>query len=124
MKKAIQTNQAPAAVGPYSQAIETDQLLYVSGQLGLIPESGEMAERLAEQTKQSFANIKAILQEAGLSMNDIVKVTVLLTDINDFAEVNAIYEEQFSEPFPARSAFAVRDLPKGGLIEIEVIACK
>ncbi|AMB99116.1 reactive intermediate/imine deaminase [Aerococcus urinaehominis] len=124
MKKAIHTDQAPQAVGPYSQAIQIGDVTYASGQLGLVPETGQLAEGLEEQTKQAFANIKAVLAAAGLAMDDIVKVTVLLADINDFEAVNTIYADQFSQPYPARSAFAVKDLPKGGLVEIEVIAVK
>lgn len=125
MKKVISTNNAPAAIGPYSQAIEVNGLVFCSGQIPIDPATGEFVKGgIEEQTKQSLANIKAILKEAGLEMSNIVKTTVLLADMNDFATVNAIYAEAFSEPFPARSAFAVKDLPKGALIEIEVIASR
>ncbi|HLQ74960.1 MAG TPA: RidA family protein [Alloiococcus sp.] len=120
--KEVKTNQAPAAVGPYSQGISTGNLVYLSGQLGLDPHSGEMQDGIKNQTVQAFKNIQGLLESEGLSLDHVVKVLVLLADINDFSTVNNIYAEQFSEPFPARSAFAVKDLPLGGLVEIEVIA--
>ena len=123
--KAIATQNAPAAIGPYSQAIEANGTVYVSGQLGIDPATGNFAEGGAvAQARQSLTNISNILQEAGLSMKNVVKVTVLLADINDFAAVNEIYKDFFEAPFPARSAFAVAALPKGGKIEIEAIAVK
>lgn len=122
--KAIKTNMAPAAIGPYSQAIETNGMVFLSGQLPINPQTGEMPEGIEAQTRQSLTNARAILAEAGLSMGDVVKTTVLLADIADFAAMNAVYSEFFSEPFPARSAFAVRDVPKGALVEIECIAVK
>lgn len=122
--KAIKTNMAPAAIGPYSQAIETNGMVFLSGQLPINPQTGEMPEGIEAQTRQSLTNARAILAEAGLSMGDVVKTTVLLADIADFAVMNAVYSEFFSEPFPARSAFAVRDVPKGALVEIECIAVK
>lgn len=122
--KAIKTNMAPAAIGPYSQAIETNGMVFLSGQLPINPQTGEMPEGIEAQTRQSLTNARAILAEAGLSMGDVVKTTVLLADIADFAAMNAVYNEFFSEPFPARSAFAVRDVPKGALVEIECIAVK
>lgn len=123
--KAIATQNAPAAIGPYSQAIEANGTVYVSGQLGIDPSTGSFAEGGAvEQARQSLTNISNILKEAGLSMKNVVKVTVLLADINDFAAVNEIYKDFFEAPFPARSAFAVAALPKGGKIEIEAIAVK
>ena len=123
--KAIATQNAPAAIGPYSQAIEANGTVYVSGQLGIDPSTGSFAEGGAvAQARQSLTNISNILKEAGLSMNNVVKVTVLLADINDFAAVNEIYKDFFESPFPARSAFAVAALPKGGKIEIEAIATK
>lgn len=125
MKKVISTVNAPAAIGPYSQAVEANGLVFCSGQLPIHPATGEMAAGgIKEQTKQSLANVKAILEEAGLSINNIVKATVFLSDIKDFAAMNEVYAETFSSPFPARSAFAVRDLPKGALVEIEVIASR
>ena len=121
--KAIATQNAPVAIGPYSQAIEANGTVYVSGQLGIDPATGNFAEGGAvAQARQSLTNISNILKEAGLSMKNVVKVTVLLADINDFAAVNEIYKDFFEAPFPARSAFAVAALPKGGKIEIEAIA--
>ena len=123
--KAIATQNAPAAIGPYSQANEANGTVYVSGQLGIDPATGNFAEGGAvTQARQSLTNISNILKEAGLSMKNVVKVTVLLADINDFAAVNEIYKDFFEAPFPARSAFAVAALPKGGKIEIEAIAVK
>ena len=123
--KAIATQNAPAAIGPYSQAIEANGTVYVSGQLGIDPATGNFAEGGAvAQARQSLTNISNILKEAGLSMKNVVKVTVLLADINDFAAVNEIYKDFFEAPFPARSAFAVAALPKDGKIEIEAIAVK
>ena len=122
--KAIKTNMAPAAIGPYSQAIEANGMVFLSGQLPINPQTGEMPEGIEAQTRQSLTNARAILTEAGLTMSDVVKTTVLLADIADFAAMNAVYSEFFSEPFPARSAFAVRDVPKGALVEIECIAVK
>ena len=123
--KAIATQNAPAAIGPYSQAIEANGTVYVSGQLGIDPATGNFAEGGAvAQARQSLTNISNILKEAGLSMKNVVKVTVLLADINDFAAVNEIYKDFFEAPFPARSAFAVAALPKGGKIEIEAMAVK
>ena len=123
--KAIATQNSPVAIGPYSQAIEANGTVYVSGQLGIDPATGNFAEGGAvAQARQSLTNISNILKEAGLSMKNVVKVTVLLADINDFAAVNEIYKDFFEAPFPARSAFAVAALPKGGKIEIEAIAVK
>lgn len=125
MKKVIATNNAPAAIGPYSQAIEINDFLYVSGQIPIDPSTGEIVSGgIKEQTAQSFKNIKAILKEAGLTTDNIIKTTVLLADINDFAEMNKVYAENFSGSYPARSAFAAKALPKGSLVEIEVIAAK
>ena len=123
--KAISTKNAPAAIGPYSQAIETGGMIFASGQLPIDPNTGAFPEGgIKEQTRQSILNAKAILEEAGCSLSNVVKTTVLLSDIADFAAMNEVYSSFFSEPFPARSAFAVRDLPKGALIEIEMIAAK
>lgn len=125
MKKVIATKQAPAAIGPYSQAIEVGNMLFASGQLGLDPETGDFAPGgVKAQTEQSFRNIKAILAEAGYTMENVVKTTVYLADMADFAAVNEVYAAQFSGDFPARSAVAVKTLPKNGLVEIEVIAVK
>lgn len=123
--KAIVTKNAPAAIGPYSQAIEANGFVYVSGQLPIDPSTGVfVAGGIKEQTRQSLLNAKAILNEAGLDLCNVVKTTVLLSDIADFQAMNEVYAEMFSSPFPARSAFAVRDLPKSALVEIEVIASR
>ena len=122
--KAIVTKNAPAAIGPYSQAIEVNGLIFASGQLPINPATGQMPEGIKEQTHQSLKNIKAILNEAGIDMSQVVKTTVLLSDIANFAPMNEVYAEYFQEPFPARAAFAVRDLPKGALVEIECVAAK
>lgn len=125
MKKVINSKNAPAAIGPYSQAILVDKTLYASGQLGIDPQTGDfVAGGIKEQTEQVFRNIRAILSEAGFEMSDVVKTTCFLADMGDFAEMNAVYAEQFEVSFPARSAVAVRTLPKNGLIEIEVLAIK
>ena len=123
MKEVINTTKAPAAIGPYSQAIKVGNLVYTSGQIPIDPTTGAFVEGgIKEQTRQSLANIKAILAEAGLNMSNVVKTTVFLADMNDFADMNAVYAEFFSEPYPARSAVAVKTLPKGALVEIEVVA--
>ena len=123
--KAISTNNAPAAIGPYSQAIEAGGLVFASGQLPINPSTGAFPEGgIKEQTRQSILNAQAILESAGCSLSNVVKTTVLLADIADFSAMNEVYASFFSEPFPARSAFAVRDLPKGALVEIEMIAAK
>ena len=123
--KAISTNNAPAAIGPYSQAIEAGGLVFASGQLPINPSTGTFPEGgIKEQTRQSILNAQAILESAGCSLSNVVKTTVLLADIADFAAMNEVYASFFSEPFPALSAFAVRDLPKGALVEIEMIAAK
>lgn len=121
--KTISTKKAPSAIGPYSQAIEAGNLVYTSGQLPIDPSTGVFAEGgVKEQTRQSLTNVKAILEEVGLSMKNVVKTTVFLADMNDFADMNGVYSEFFAEPFPARSAVAVKTLPKGALVEIEVVA--
>ena len=124
MKKAIATEGAPKAVGAYSQAMEAKGLIFVSGQIPLDPATGEMAEDIPDQARQSMENIKAILEAAGSGMNKIVKTTILLADINDFAAVNEVYKSYFREPYPARACYAVADIPKGAKLEIEVIATK
>ncbi|MBR1498270.1 MAG: RidA family protein [Bacteroidaceae bacterium] len=122
-KSVISTAKAPSAIGPYSQAIRVGNFVYTSGQIPIDPATGVFAEGgIKEQTRQSLLNVKAILEEAGLTMSDVVKTTVFMADMNDFAEMNAVYAEFFSEPFPARSAVAVKTLPKGALMEIEVVA--
>ena len=121
--KALSTPNAPAAIGPYSQAIEVNGFVYASGQLPIDPATGAFPEGgIAEQTRQSILNAQAILRSAGLDLDRVVKTTVLLADIADFGAMNEVYSQFFSEPFPARSAFAVKALPKGALVEIEMIA--
>ena len=125
MNQPIHTPNAPAAIGPYSQAVQTGSMLFVSGQIPIDPATGAFAgEDIATQTKQSLTNIRNILAAAGYTMNDVVKTTVLLADIADFAAMNAVYAEFFTGNCPARAAFAVKDLPKGALVEIEAIAGK
>lgn len=125
MKKALATTQAPAAIGPYSQAIEVNGAVYVSGQLPIDPATGQYAEGgIKELTAQSLTNIKHILEQTGMTMNNVVKTSVFLADINDFAEMNEVYATFFEAPFPARSAVAVKTLPKNSRIEIECIAVK
>ena len=123
MKKVIATAAAPAAIGPYSQAIQVGNLLYTSGQIPIDPATGQIVEGGIEaQTRQSLLNVQAILKEAGVTMSSVVKTTVFMADMNDFPAMNAVYAEFFTQPFPARSAVAVKTLPKGALIEIEVVA--
>ncbi len=123
MKQVISTPKAPAAIGPYSQAIRVGNLIYTSGQIPIDPATGAFVEGgIKEQTRQSLTNVKAILEEAGTSMANVIKTTVFMADMADFADMNSVYAEFFSEPFPARSAVAVKTLPKGALVEIEVIA--
>ncbi len=125
MNKAISTEKAPAAIGPYSQAIEANGFVYASGQLPIDPATGAFPEGgIKEQTRQSLLNAQAILQQAGLDLKNVVKTTVLLADIADFGAMNEVYAEFFSQPYPARSAFAVKALPKGALVEIECIAAR
>ena len=124
MKKALNTPNAPAAIGPYSQGITaTGTMYFLSGQLPIDPATGAFPEGgIKEQTRQSLLNARAILESEGLSLNNVVKTTVLLSDIANFGPMNEVYAEFFEQPFPGRSAFAVRDLPKGALVEIEMIA--
>jgi 2-iminobutanoate/2-iminopropanoate deaminase len=124
--KPIKTDKAPAAIGPYSQAIDSGcGLLFVSGQLPIDPATGAFPEGgVREQTRQSLLNASAILQAAGLGLSDVVKTTVFLADMGDFAAMNEVYASFFTEPFPARSAVAVKTLPKGALVEVECIAAK
>lgn len=124
-KKAVVTSQAPSAIGPYSQAVEAGGTIYVSGQLPIDPATGQFVQGdIKDLARQSLKNIQSILLEAGLDMDHVVKTTVFLSDINDFAAVNEVYATFFSEPYPARSAMAVKDLPKAGPIEIECIAVR
>ncbi|EGQ12139.1 MAG: RidA family protein [Prevotella nigrescens] len=123
--KVVNTNKAPKAIGPYSQAIEANGLIITSGQLPIDPATGEFAPGgIKEQTRQSLTNAKAILEEAGIGLGNVMKTTVFLSDMNDFAAMNEVYAEFFSEPFPARSAIAVKTLPKNALVEVECIAAK
>ncbi len=125
MKKVINTKAAPAAIGPYSQAIKVENLVYTSGQIPINPATGNFVEGgIKEQTRQSLTNVKAILEEVGLTMGNVIKTTVFMADMNDFADMNAVYAEFFAEPYPARSAVAVKTLPKGALVEIEVVAAE
>lgn len=121
-KKAITTPNAPAAIGPYSAAIHAGNTVYVSGQLPADPATGAFPEGIAAQTRQSLSNIKAILEADGMTMANVVKVTVLLSDIANFAAMNEVYAEFFEAPFPARAAFQVAALPKAALVEIEAVA--
>lgn len=123
--KRISTGKAPAAIGPYSQAICHNGLIFVSGQLPIDPATGAFPEGNVEaQTRQSLTNIKAILEEAGSGMGKVIKTTVLLADMGDFAAMNGVYSEFFQTPYPARCAFAVKTLPKGALVEIECVAAE
>lgn len=125
MKKIIATTQAPAAIGPYSQAVEMNGMIFVSGQIPVDPATGNFVEGgIKELTNRSLTNIKNILAEANLTMDNIVKTTVFLADINDFAEMNEVYASYFTNTPPARSAFAVKDMPKGARVEIECIAIR
>ena len=121
-KEIISTKKAPGAIGPYSQAVKVGNMVYTSGQLGINPETGELAEDLAAQAHQVFKNLKAVLEEAGASMNHVVKTLVFLADMNDFLAVNDIYKEYFTDNYPARSAVEVARLPKDAKLEIEAIA--
>lgn len=123
--KQISTQNAPAAIGPYSQAIEVNGFVYASGQLPIDPATGAFPEGgVKEQTRQSLLNVKAILEEAGLALSNVVKTTVYLADMGDFAAMNEVYSQFFAQPFPARSAIAVKALPKGALVEVEVVAAR
>ncbi len=124
MKNQVSTTSAPGAIGPYSQAIDTGSMLFASGQIPINPADGSIPEGIVAQTKQSLANVKAILDAAGLSVDNVVKTTVFLADMGDFAAMNEVYAQVFTAPFPARSAVAVKTLPKNVLVEIEVIAVR
>lgn len=122
-KQTISTPNAPAAVGPYSQAVVTNGMVFTAGQIGLVPETGQMIEGdVAAQTRQVLQNLKAVLTEAGSGLDEIVKTTVFLQNMDDFAAMNGVYSEFFSTPYPARSTVEVARLPKNGLVEIECIA--
>ena len=121
-RNVIQTQHAPAAIGPYSQAIRAGNFLFASGQLGLDPQSGKLQEGVEAQARQALTNIQAVLQSAGSGIDRVVKTTIFLADINDFAQVNAVYGEVFQQEPPARSTVQVAALPLGGLVEIEIVA--
>ena len=122
MKETIKAKNAPAAIGPYRHAVVAGNLMFLSGQIAINPETGEMPAGVQAQTAQAIANIKAILAEKGATLDNVVKTTVYLAEMSLFGEMNEIYAQHFSEPFPARSAIAVKELPKRALVEIEVIA--
>lgn len=124
MKKVIATTNAPGAIGPYSQAIDAGQFVFISGQIPVNPATGEIPEGITAQARQSMANVKAILAEAGLTIDNVVKTTVFLADMSLFAPMNEVYAEEFTASFPARSAVAVKELPKQVLLEVEVIAVR
>ena len=124
MQRQIEVTSAPAAIGPYSQGIATERTVFVSGQLPIVPQTGQLAEGIEEQTRYSIQNIRAILAGAGLGLQHVVKTTVFLKDMADFTKMNQIYQEYFSHPYPARSAVQVAALPKGALVEIECIATR
>jgi 2-iminobutanoate/2-iminopropanoate deaminase len=121
-RKVVSTSQAPAAIGPYSQAIKAGKFLFASGQLGLDPASGNLQEGIEAQTRQALANIQAVLAEAGAGVENVVKTTIFLADMAHFATVNGLYAQVFQHEPPARSTVQVAALPKGGLVEIEIIA--
>ncbi len=125
MKKIIQSSRAPAAIGPYSQAVEANGMLFISGQVAIDPDTGKVVKGgITEQTEQVMKNIEAILKEAGYTFSDVIKSTCLLSDMKNFAAMNAVYGEYYPENQPARAAFAVKELPLGVLVEIETIAAK
>ena len=124
MKKIIHTENAPAAIGPYSQAIEANGMLFISGQIPVNPATGTVVEGIEAQTEQVMKNIEAILKEAGYDFKDVIKSTCLLSDIANFKAMNEVYAKYYKEDCPARAAFAVKDLPMGVLVEIETIAAK
>ena len=124
MKQVIKTDKAPAAIGPYSQAIEVNGTVYTSGVIPVIPETGEIPEGSVEQAKQAFANLSHLLEAAGSGMNEVVKTTVIIKEMNDFGAINEVYQSFFTEPFPARSCVEVARLPKDVMLEIEAVAIK
>ena len=125
MKKIIATENAPQAIGPYSQAVACGNFLFTSGQLGLDPKTGNFVDGgVTEQTEQVIRNLKAVLEKASFSLENVVKTTCFLSDMNDFAAMNEVYRKHFTGDYPARSAVAIKTLPKNGLVEIEAICCK
>ena len=124
MKNVVKTTKAPGAIGPYSQGIQVGDMFFFSGQIPLNPETGEMPESIVDQAHQALTNVKGLLESQNLTFANVVKTTVFLDNIDDFVTVNEIYAQYFTEPFPARSAVEVGRLPKGALIEVEVIAVK
>lgn len=123
--KALHTNLAPAAIGPYSQAIEVNGFVFASGQIPIDPATGQFVEGgIKEQTRQALTNASRIMEEAGIDLSHVIKTTVYLADMSDFAAMNEVYATFFKEPYPARSAVAVKALPKGALVEVECIAAK
>ena len=124
MKKELNSKKAPGAIGPYSQAVQAGNLIFVSGQLPIDAKTGEMPRDIKDQTRQSIENIKFILEEAGATLDDVLKSTVYLADMSLFAPMNEVYAEYFKAVYPARAAFAVKELPKQALVEIEVVAYK
>jgi len=124
MGSIISTEKAPKAIGPYSQAVRAGNLLFISGQLPIDPASGDMPASAAAQTERSLQNLKAIVEAAGMTMADVVKVNVFMADLSEFATMNEVYGRYFSAPFPARAAVEVSRLPKDAMVEIEAVACK
>ena len=124
MKQVMQTTKGPGTIGPYSQGIDIGHMIFFSGQIPLNPETGEMPEGIEAQAKQALENVKGLLESQGLDFSHVVKTTVFLDNMDDFNTVNSIYAQYFVEPYPARSAVEVGRLPKGALIEVEIIACK
>jgi 2-iminobutanoate/2-iminopropanoate deaminase len=122
MRTVVQTNAAPGAIGPYSQAIRTGTLVFTAGQIGLDPSSGELVEGVTEQAERALRNLSAILDAAGTTLERVIKTTIFLADMGDFAAVNEVYARHISTPYPARSTVAVAGLPKGALVEIEAVA--
>lgn len=123
-KEVITSANAPKAIGPYSSAISLGNMLFVSGQIPVNPQSGDMPEDIKDQANQSLSNLKALVEEAGFTLADVVKTTVFLADIADFTAVNEVYSTYFAQPYPTRSCVAVKDLPKGAKVEIECICCR
>lgn len=122
MRTEVQTSAAPAAIGPYSQAIRSGELVFTAGQIGLDPATGELRDGVVEQAERALRNLTAILDAAGTTLERVIKTTIFLADMGDFASVNEVYGRHFSQPYPARSTVAVAGLPKGALVEIEAVA--